>query len=75
MYFNNLVGGERFLKLFWILSLHIFRGKTNILACESQRNFLTSVYTPFSYKMQKYWYKNYSFSIRFFGTNINIFLL
>ena len=38
--FNNLEG-KISLKLFWVFILQIFRGKSNILGCESQRNFKT----------------------------------
>ena len=41
-FFKNFLGGERFLKLFWVLIQQVFRGKPNIVVCEVSRNLKTA---------------------------------
>ena len=44
--FLTLLGGKRFLKLFWVLIFQIFRDNSNIIVLEVSRNFKTSEKPP-----------------------------
>ena len=44
--FSIFFGGERFLKLFWILIFEILRCKSNIVVCEISQNLRASANSP-----------------------------